>query len=160
MQETSLRIVYFWNATLYFCVRVHSFASLRNTKSPTKSLVWTRLQNRLYIFSIYIVTQNKWKTWNYVRIGHKIRWYYISTMKVCFVCTCHINIIKQLRNSIINLTSLLVFILSRPFTARTGKPRPLLHIIDVFKLSQNQYQRVILTEHFPVMNFWHSHRSK
>ena len=65
--------------------------------------------------------------------------YYISTMKVCFVCTCHINIIKQLRNSIINLTSLLVFILSRPLTARTGKPRPLLHIIDVFKLSQNQY---------------------
>ena len=36
-----LRIVYFWKATLYFCVRVHSFASVRNTKSPTKLLVWT-----------------------------------------------------------------------------------------------------------------------
>jgi hypothetical protein len=39
-----LRIVYFWKATLYFCVRVHSFPSVRNTKSPTKLLVWRRLK--------------------------------------------------------------------------------------------------------------------
>jgi hypothetical protein len=37
-----LRIVYFWKVTLYFCV--HSFASFRNTKSPTNLLVWTRLK--------------------------------------------------------------------------------------------------------------------
>jgi hypothetical protein len=40
-----LRIVYFWKATLYFCVRVHSFASVRNTKSPTKMCVCVWPQN-------------------------------------------------------------------------------------------------------------------
>ena len=39
-----LRILHFWKATLYFCVRVHSFASVRNTKSPTNLLVWARLK--------------------------------------------------------------------------------------------------------------------
>jgi hypothetical protein len=40
---TYKRLVYFWKATLYFCVRLHSFTSVRNTKSPTKLLMWTRL---------------------------------------------------------------------------------------------------------------------
>jgi hypothetical protein len=43
MTYKRLRIVYFWKATLYFCLRVHWFASVRNTKSATKLLVWTRL---------------------------------------------------------------------------------------------------------------------
>jgi hypothetical protein len=35
------RIVYFRKATPHFCVQVHSFASVRNAKSPTKLPVWT-----------------------------------------------------------------------------------------------------------------------
>ena len=38
------------------------------------------------------------------------------------------------------------------FTARTGKPRPLLHIFYVFKLTKTNHQRVILTKHFLVVN--------
>jgi hypothetical protein len=52
MRCKRLRIVYFWKATLYFCVRDHSFASVRNTTSPTKLLVWTRL---LKVFCMAII---------------------------------------------------------------------------------------------------------